>query len=651
MRLRSAVDKTNETDAVALSGNVVGTKASEVSQPSAPLDEKNKKRCKERDAKRHQLDLEKSFMPIRLEEAFASTLSLGDCFKERVDAEALILGMAEAADEHVEVKERSSDALVYRCNNKSCNYRTSIRALMVKETSTYVWRVNKIVPHDCTGVPRKRKTNYKGAQLAQVLARSSITGFTLAAARDMLREYAIGDLPDLFVWRTIQEANSKRCEQYVHQTSRLMQYSELINGSEVGEMRLHFDEDEKLYGFTFSPAAELKMAQSGRLPSCVFTDAARVSGLPFVANLFSTITMDVGHKLRPLAVSYLLDNESSRSWERHYEALRSALPHNYVAAGLLDVGDQDKGEVKAREQIMTSCHAFFCSLHRKKNVAKFCKGHARSQYESAIACPNMERLMTVVERFEPNLSTYVQGTPLRCQFPAAAVAEGLPFIGEHTSNPVESWNHAMTAAKVRCSPPFEAAIELVTYCVQKFHAHKGKALTWMHECPPRIMTIIDERDAHARALTEYNVRSNGSEGMYLVAHRNKPNATRLVNLREDPGSRCSCEREKIHDNLPACVHILACTLFDGSGEHIASLVPPKYTTRSWRETYEVVDERQIFAPPTADLMAKNAEPIDLPGRIKRGRGRPSAISLGKRQKAWHETGIKVRKKGVIGSAE
>ena len=62
------------------------------------------------------------------------------------------------------------------------------------------------------------------------------------------------------------------------------------------------------------------------------------------------MTMDCGRKLRPLSVSYLLDNESESTWSKHYEALKENLPENY--GPLLDVGDQDEGEFAARRRIM-----------------------------------------------------------------------------------------------------------------------------------------------------------------------------------------------------------------------------------------------------------------------------------------------------------
>ena len=608
--------------------------------------EKNKMRKEKRDALRIQIANESSFIPITLSAAAEQTLNKHDCFMERSKAEAIILGLAEFNDKAIERKESASDAVTYRCKVDTCPYAISVRAHKDQRTCSHIWRVTKKIDHQCDMVPRNgMNTNYSVGQLAAALANSSTTAFTGKTAKEKLAEYAIGDLSAVNVHRAIREATAKRSENLNEQTSRLMQYAKVINDSEVGAMQVHM-KGGKLYGFTFSPRAEHIMAHRGYLPRCVFSDGAHLVRLPIIGTIFTTITMDCGRKLRPLSVSYILDNESEGSWTTHYETFKENLPENY--GPLLDVGDQDKGEIAARKKIMPESSSFFCSLHRKKNIAKRSSSAGGvHQYDLALSATSMTRLDAQLERFEPNLKNYIEKIPRECQFPAAAVHHGLPYIAEHTSNPVESWNNCMQVHHVRNCPPFEAAMNLVSYCVKKFHKDKDEAAACLHECPRNIMKIVDETESHKRALNNYIVETNGSDGVYLVANKRTPNSKNLVNLRADHGQRCSCEREKIYDGLPACEHILACALRDTTGERsIQALVPGRYRTRTWREGYNCVEHDKIIAPPTQDLMAEEAEKIELPRELKRPRGRPSATSLGVRKKSWFETGRHKKQKQV-----
>ena len=609
---------------------------------------KNQKRLESRDALRASLKNEPKFKPFDKAGAAELTLNEGDCFKERVKAEAIIMGIAEAQGYGIRCSERGSDVLTYRCAQekgaKGCPFRVSVRAFLAGASCTYNWKVSKIVHHACKPSVLRR-TNYSAAQLAAVVARGASAGLTTAVARGSIELYARGELKNQFLSQVIHKANMNRCADAESQTSRLMRYAELVNGSQVGRMKIHFRENGSLYGFTFAPQAELIMADSGHLSRCMFTDACHFSGLPFDGNIFSSIAMDVGMKIRPLAVTYLIDNETEQSWTTHFESLRAVLPEKYLLSGrLMDVADQDKGEVIARSTVLPNVSPFFCSLHRKKNVLKHCKAPSKVQYERAVAARTMRELNRQVDRFDPKLTSYVAGLPLESQFPAAAVDAGLPYIGHHTSNPVESWNHRMGEVKVRSSPPFEAAIQLVVYCVQKFHKDRESAEKWNQECPKNILKRVDETETHARALNDFQVQRNG-DGIYLVSPVDMPARTRLVDLNLPPGSRCSCGKEKVDDNLPTCAHILACTLWDTTRQvSIYDLVPPKYSTRSWREGYRAVNANEIFAPPTAEITATEAERIELPSNTKRPRGRPSAISLGKRRKSWFESKGRKEKK-------
>ena len=497
----------------------------------------------------------------------------------------------------------------------------------------FMWRVSKNDLHTCrSSETTNLETNYNSEQLAAVLR--SQTALTTAVARGCLQLYARGDLDTQFVSRVIQCANKNRCLNPEFQTTRLKGYAKLLNESEVGTMKIHWTDQGELYGFTFAPRAERIMAESGCLLRCTFTDASHLKNLPFAGNIFSTIAMDVGMKLRPLAVTYLIDNESESSWKRHFETLKDVLPEGYTRPGILDVSDQDKGLDKARAAVMPEFRPFFCSNHRKKNVTKYCKAAARVQYERAVQARTMEELTRQIERFDPKLKSYVESQPLESQFPAATVNAGLPYCGHHTSNAVESWNNVMADANVRSSPPFEAAIQLVIYCVQKYHKDRDFAHEWRHECPPNILKRVDETGSHERAINAYRVEKNG-DGIYLVSPWHMPAHTRLVNLNAPPLSRCSCGKERNDDGLPSCTHILACTL-QTRDRTIYDMVPMKYSTRSWREGYSTVNAQNIFAPPTAELMATEAERIALPVTTKRPRGRPSAISLGKRRTSWYE---------------
>jgi len=397
-------------------------------------------------------------------------------------------------------------------------------------------------------------------------------------------------------------------------------------------------------GFSFVPAAEIVMSASGRLLKCVFSDATHLKRLPYIGNVFSTIGLDTSCKLRPLTVTYLLDNECERAWAVHYHALNAALPQEFKSE-LLDIGDQDKGEAAAREAVMPELKTFFCSRHRMNNVLKNCRKAARGQFEAAVRCTRKSTLERTIAAFDPKLKEYLSAGPENAlQFPAAAIASGRNYIGYDTSNNVESWNNRLHEVHVTSSPPFEAAMQLVGYCVQKFHKNKAQAAACAHACPPNILKRISEKETKRAALQDYVVKSNGPK-IFLVAPAHYPRSTMLVNLNAPPGSRCTCEKEKLDDGLPTCVHILACVSIHGKdiGCEITDLVPRKYSTLSWRAGYECVNETEICAPATADLMEEEGEPMELALTTKRARGRPSAVALGKRRKSWSESRSRPRK--------